>query len=192
MKVEIIAIGDELITPALNGSILPGVTRDSIISLARLWGIPCSERRIAIEESLLEAARERSASYWDLARTHYGSVAPISLHRNMHAVMRAASANDGTLGILPLPADGVTLADKQAVNQALSAFLMPAAIGFSYIPCQLKHMLLDETARHQAAFHCHVGPSELEVSPMRAFLVIEYCLRRNALHLFWCNRPDCL
>ncbi len=43
-------IDGELITPVLNGSILPGVTRDSIISLARLWDIPCAERRIAIEE----------------------------------------------------------------------------------------------------------------------------------------------
>jgi branched-chain amino acid aminotransferase len=43
-------IDGELITPALNGSILPGVTRDSIIALARQWDIPCVERRIAIEE----------------------------------------------------------------------------------------------------------------------------------------------
>lgn len=50
-------IDGELITPALNGSILPGVTRDSIISLARLWGIPCSERRIAIEE-IINAQKE--------------------------------------------------------------------------------------------------------------------------------------
>ncbi|KAJ1964656.1 branched-chain-amino-acid transaminase bat2 [Dispira parvispora] len=28
----------ELVTPALNGTILPGVTRDSILSLARSWG----------------------------------------------------------------------------------------------------------------------------------------------------------
>ena len=50
-------IDGELITPVLNGSILPGVTRDSIISLARLWDIPCSERRIAIEE-VINAQKE--------------------------------------------------------------------------------------------------------------------------------------
>ncbi len=43
-------IDGELITPALNGSILPGVTRDSVIALAKLWNIPYAERRIAIEE----------------------------------------------------------------------------------------------------------------------------------------------
>jgi len=43
-------IEDELITPALSGSILPGVTRDSVIQLARHWGIAVSERPIAVEE----------------------------------------------------------------------------------------------------------------------------------------------
>jgi branched-chain amino acid aminotransferase len=43
-------INDELITPALSGSILPGVTRDSVIQLARHWGISVSERPIAIDE----------------------------------------------------------------------------------------------------------------------------------------------
>lgn len=43
-------IEDELITPALSGSILPGVTRDSVIQLARHWGIAVSERPIAVDE----------------------------------------------------------------------------------------------------------------------------------------------
>jgi branched-chain amino acid aminotransferase len=43
-------IGDEIITPALNGSILPGITRDSVIKMARAWGHKVSERRIGIDE----------------------------------------------------------------------------------------------------------------------------------------------
>lgn len=43
-------IGGELITPALNGSILPGITRDSVIALAKQWNMPVSERRISIDE----------------------------------------------------------------------------------------------------------------------------------------------
>jgi branched-chain amino acid aminotransferase len=42
--------GDELVTPALNGSILPGITRDSVIKLARSWGITVTERQVAIAE----------------------------------------------------------------------------------------------------------------------------------------------
>ena len=43
-------IGDELITPMLNGSILSGITRDSVITMARSWGMKVVERRISIDE----------------------------------------------------------------------------------------------------------------------------------------------
>ncbi len=43
-------IGDELITPPLGGTILPGITRDSVLRLAADWGIPVQERRISIDE----------------------------------------------------------------------------------------------------------------------------------------------
>lgn len=43
-------IGGKIVTPALNGSILPGVTRDSVISLCKEWGLPVEERRIEIAE----------------------------------------------------------------------------------------------------------------------------------------------
>ena len=43
-------IDGQLITPMLNGSILPGITRNSVIALAKKWNIPCTERRIAIDE----------------------------------------------------------------------------------------------------------------------------------------------
>jgi len=43
-------INDELITPELNGSILPGITRDSIIKIATSWGVKVTERKLAIEE----------------------------------------------------------------------------------------------------------------------------------------------
>ena len=43
-------IGDEVITPPLSGSILPGITRDSVLQLCRDWGVKVSERQIAIDE----------------------------------------------------------------------------------------------------------------------------------------------
>ncbi|MBW2683985.1 MAG: branched-chain amino acid aminotransferase [Deltaproteobacteria bacterium] len=43
-------IGDELITPELNRSILSGITRDSVIKLAKSWGIKAVERKISIDE----------------------------------------------------------------------------------------------------------------------------------------------
>ena len=52
-------IGDEVVTPPLAGSILPGVTRDSALTLLREWGVPVSERKITIDE-VLAASRDGS------------------------------------------------------------------------------------------------------------------------------------
>jgi len=43
-------IGDEVVTPMLTGSILPGITRKSSIELLKSWGYKVSERRISINE----------------------------------------------------------------------------------------------------------------------------------------------
>jgi len=41
-----------LVTPALGDTILPGITRKSIITLAKGMGIPVEERKISVEEAL--------------------------------------------------------------------------------------------------------------------------------------------
>lgn len=46
----------ELATPELGDTILPGITRASIVELARDRGVKVSERRIAVEEALSEGA----------------------------------------------------------------------------------------------------------------------------------------
>lgn len=43
-------IGDEIVTPELNGSILPGITRKSCIELLKHWGLNVVERRLSIQE----------------------------------------------------------------------------------------------------------------------------------------------
>jgi branched-chain amino acid aminotransferase len=48
-------IGDEVITPPLAGTILAGVTRDSVLGLLREWGVRAAERPVTIDE-VLEAA----------------------------------------------------------------------------------------------------------------------------------------
>lgn len=50
-------IEDELITPPLTGSILPGITRESVIQLARHWGINVSERPLSMDEILAAQAQ---------------------------------------------------------------------------------------------------------------------------------------
>jgi len=43
-------INDVLITPALSDSILAGITRDSVLKLAALWGMKVEERKISVRE----------------------------------------------------------------------------------------------------------------------------------------------
>jgi len=43
-------IGESLITPPLSGTILHGVTRDSVLQLAKHWGITADEQPISMDE----------------------------------------------------------------------------------------------------------------------------------------------
>lgn len=47
----------ELLTPPLDGTILPGVTRNSIISLAKSWGVPVREVGIPMK-TVVDALKE--------------------------------------------------------------------------------------------------------------------------------------
>jgi branched-chain amino acid aminotransferase len=49
-------IGDELITPPLGGSILAGITRDSVLRVTRDWGMKVTERPLALND-LLDASK---------------------------------------------------------------------------------------------------------------------------------------
>ncbi len=53
----IFKINGTVVTPALTGSILPGITRKSCLELMRSWGLPVEERRISAQE-LFDAAKD--------------------------------------------------------------------------------------------------------------------------------------
>jgi branched-chain amino acid aminotransferase len=67
-----VKIGDEVVTPPL-GTILPGVTRDSVLTLLRDWGVRVSERQISIDEV---AAAHRQGTLQEVFGT--GTAAVIS------------------------------------------------------------------------------------------------------------------
>ena len=50
-------IDGKIVTPMLNGSILPGITRNSVLQICRDWGMEVEERRISVDE-LLQAQKE--------------------------------------------------------------------------------------------------------------------------------------
>ena len=49
------AYGNKIVTPRLNGSILPGITRDSVLTLARSMGYEAEEARLNIDEIFADA-----------------------------------------------------------------------------------------------------------------------------------------
>ena len=87
-------IGDEVITPALNGAILAGITRDSALTLLRDWGLRVSERPIAIEE-VLAAARAGTLEMWGT-----GTAAVISPVGELGYKGERYSINGGRTGAL--------------------------------------------------------------------------------------------
>jgi len=88
-------IGDELITPPLKGSILAGVTRDSIIQIAKSWKMPVKERALSIDEVLSAQAdgslKEAFAS---------GTAAVVSPIGQFFYREKAWVINEGKTGVL--------------------------------------------------------------------------------------------
>jgi branched-chain amino acid aminotransferase len=86
-------IGDEIITPPLGGSILPGITRDSVIQLVKDWGLAVRERRITIDEVL---AAQENGSLKEIFGT--GTAAVISPVGSLHYQGRDCLINNGKTG----------------------------------------------------------------------------------------------
>ena len=57
-------IDDTIYTPMLNGTILPGITRDSCIELLKEWGYKVSESLIDIESVMTAAKEGRLKEAW--------------------------------------------------------------------------------------------------------------------------------
>jgi len=86
---------DTLVTPELNGSILPGITRKSVIELARHWGMSVVERKISIDEVI---ASQKEGKKMEIFGTGTAAViSPVGLirYQNQEFVI-----NDGKVGAL--------------------------------------------------------------------------------------------
>ncbi|MCL6508677.1 MAG: transcription antitermination factor NusB [Bryobacteraceae bacterium] len=89
-------IKGEVWTPALNGSILGGITRDSVIHLLRDWGIPIREEKLSMEE-LYEAFLRAAMTEADRLAAERSEPASVSafareLVRGVQAHRRAIDA----------------------------------------------------------------------------------------------------
>lgn len=80
-------------TGTLSSSVVSRIWRELISALCRLQG----PLEVAV------CAPEKSVGYWDLARSHYGSATPMTLHHSPQIVLRMVSEGDGVVGMLPAP-----------------------------------------------------------------------------------------
>jgi len=90
-------IGDELITPHLSGTILAGMTRASVIQLAKDWGMKVSERRLPIDEVM--AAAEKGTLKEAFGTGTAAVISPIGMIQHKD---KAITVNKGKVGALSL------------------------------------------------------------------------------------------
>ncbi len=88
-------IDGELITPQLEGNILPGVTRDSVINLARSMGVKVSERRLSIKEVVAAAEAGKLEEAFGS-----GTAAVISPMGELNVEGKKIVINEGKIGAL--------------------------------------------------------------------------------------------
>ena len=88
-------IAGKVVTPGLNGSILPGITRNSTIALCKKWGYEVEERKISADE-LIEA--QRNGTLEECFGT--GTAAVISPVGKLRYVDEVMTINGGSIGPL--------------------------------------------------------------------------------------------
>ena len=86
-------IAGKIVTPALSGSILPGITRNSVLTLCRDWGYEVAERRISVDE-LIEA--QKNGTLEEVFGT--GTAAVISPVGKLRYVEEVMTIGDGGIG----------------------------------------------------------------------------------------------
>ncbi|MBQ4569659.1 MAG: branched-chain amino acid aminotransferase [Ruminococcus sp.] len=88
-------IDGKVVTPALSGSILPGITRNSVVTLCKSWGYEVEERKISVDE-LIEA--QNTGKLEEVFGTGTAAViSPVGTLRYKDDVM---TIGDGSIGEL--------------------------------------------------------------------------------------------
>jgi branched-chain amino acid aminotransferase len=88
-------MGKELVTPPLTGSILPGVTRNSVIALAKHFGVKVVERPVSIDE-VIRASQKGSLKEAFAS----GTAAIVSPVGHIHFRGKDYAINGGQTGLL--------------------------------------------------------------------------------------------
>ena len=88
-------IAGKVVTPALSGSILPGITRNSVIQLCKDWGYEVEERKVSVDELI---AAQKNGTLEEVFGT--GTAAVISPVGKLRYVDDVMTIGDGGIGEL--------------------------------------------------------------------------------------------
>jgi len=88
-------INGKVLTPMLNGSILPGITRNSVIALCKEWGYEVEERRISVDELYEASVNGTLEEVWGTGTA--AVISPVGHLRFQDTVMQI---KDGGIGEL--------------------------------------------------------------------------------------------
>lgn len=78
-----------------------------VATVLRIWReMLAATVRIETPFAVAVFAPAETAGFWDLARDHYGSLAPMAACRSLGEVIRAVTEGDAAIGILPMPREG--------------------------------------------------------------------------------------
>ena len=85
---------DTLVTPDLKDTVLPGITRESVLILSRDMGLKTEERQISIQEAM-DSAKEVFVTGTAAGVTHFGSIT----HRDKTIVFNNGEIGETTLNL---------------------------------------------------------------------------------------------
>ena len=87
-------INNTLITPALSDSILPGITRDSVLRLATSWGMHVEERKIPVKELIESLEAEKVQDVFGVGTA--ATIAPIQCigYKGKEYILPSAAKRD--------------------------------------------------------------------------------------------------
>ncbi len=88
-------INGKVLTPLLNGSILPGITRNSVITLCKEWGYEVEERKISVDELYGASVNGTLEEVWGTGTA--AVISPVGHLRFQDQVMKI---KDGGIGEL--------------------------------------------------------------------------------------------
>lgn len=86
---------DKLVTPPLGGTILPGITRDSVLKITKKWGLPVKEEPVSIDQLLSALDKGEVQEIFGA-----GTAAVISPVGEIYYRNKSYSVNQGQVGEL--------------------------------------------------------------------------------------------